>query len=68
MPQRCPRSETFCMRSWNTTNKKNAYLNIICPIITKGNYQDKNQEISSIKSHTHHLAGTLNNPNTLQNE
>ena len=47
---------------------KEANPNIICPIITKGNYQDKNQEISSIKGHTHHLAGTLNNPNTLQNE
>lgn len=26
MPQRCPSSETFCMSSWNTINKKNAYL------------------------------------------
>lgn len=26
MPERCPSRETFCMRSWNTTNKKNAYL------------------------------------------
>jgi len=34
----------------------------------KGNYQDKNQEISSITNYTHHLAGTLNNPKTLHNE